>query len=44
MSADLFIDRVASGSTVCGKLGPDGPPVARRTWLQTRLAERGGPR
>ena len=48
MNADLFIDRVASGSTLSGKpyyvLCPGRPPVESRTWLRARLAEQGGPR
>ena len=48
MNPDLFIDRVASGSTVSGKpyyvLCPGRPPVESRTWLRARLAEQGGPR
>ncbi len=45
MSADLFIDRVASGSTVSGKpyrvLCPGHPAVDSRVWLRARLAEQG---
>jgi len=48
MAADVFIDRVASGSTLSGKpyyvLCPGLPPVESRTWLRARLAEQGGPR
>jgi hypothetical protein len=48
MSADLFIDRVASGSTVSGKpyrvVCPGQPAVDSRIWLRARLAEQGGPR
>jgi Family of unknown function (DUF5329) len=45
MSADLFIDRVASGSSLSGKpyrvLCPGQPPVESRAWLRARLAEQG---
>ena len=48
MSADLFIDRVASGSTVSGKpyrvLCPGQPAVDSRVWLRARLAEQGASR
>ena len=48
MNPDLFIDRVASGSTVSGKpyyvLCPGQPPVDSRAWLRARLAEQGEPR
>jgi len=47
MSADQFIDRVASGSTVSGKayrvLCPGRPPVDSGAWLRARLAEQGKP-
>jgi len=47
MSADQFIDRVASGSTVSGKpyrvLCPGRPPVYSGPWLRARLAEQGKP-
>ena len=45
MSADQFIDRVASGSTVSGKpyrvLCPGQPPVDSRVWLRARLSVQG---
>ena len=48
MSADLFIDRVASGSTVSGQpyrvLCPGFPAVDSRVWLRARLAEQGASR
>lgn len=48
MSADLFIDRVASGSTVSGQpyrvLCPGQPAVDSRVWLRARLAEQGASR
>jgi hypothetical protein len=48
MSADLFIDRVASGSTVSGQpyrvLCPGQPAVDSRAWLRARLGEQSGPR
>ncbi|HET9024375.1 MAG TPA: DUF5329 family protein [Burkholderiaceae bacterium] len=47
MSADQFIDRVASGSTVSGKpyrvLCAGQPPVDSRVWLRARLAGQGKP-
>jgi len=47
MSADQFIDRVASGSTVSGKpyrvLCPGRPPAYSGPWLRARLAEQGKP-
>lgn len=48
MSADLFIDRVASGSTISGQpyrvLCPGQPAVDSRAWLRARLDEQGVPR
>jgi hypothetical protein len=48
MSADLFIDRIASGSSISGKpyhvLCPGQAPVESRVWLRARLAEQGKPR
>lgn len=48
MSADLFIDRVASGSSLSGKpyhvLCPGQAPAESRAWLRARLAEQGKPR
>lgn len=48
MSADLFIDRVASGSTISGQpyrvLCPGQPAVDSRVWLRARLAEQNAPR
>ena len=45
MSADFFIDRVASGSTVSGQpyrvLCPGQPTVDSRAWLRARLGEQG---
>jgi hypothetical protein len=47
MSADQFIDRVASGSSISGRpyrvLCPGQPPVDSRAWLRARLNE-GQPR
>ena len=43
MSADQFIDSVASGSTISGRpyrvLCPGQPPVDSRAWLRARLTE-----
>jgi hypothetical protein len=48
MSADLFIDHVAGGSSVSGKpyrvVCPGQPAVDSRVWLRARLAEQGAPR
>jgi hypothetical protein len=48
MSADLFIDRVASGSTLSGRpyrvLCPGKPAVDSRVWLRARLSEQNAPR
>ena len=48
MSADLFIDRVASGSSISGQpyrvLCPGQPAVDSRVWLRARLAGQGAPR
>lgn len=48
MSAHVFIDRVASGSTVSGRpyrvLCPGQPAVDSRVWLRARLAEQGASR
>ena len=45
MSAEQFIDRVASGSSVSGKpyrvLCPGQPPVDSRVWLRARLSVQG---
>jgi hypothetical protein len=47
MSADQFIDRIASGSSISGTpywvLCPGQPAVESRVWLRARLREQGKP-
>ena len=48
MNADLFIDRVASGSSISGQayrvICPGQPAVDSRVWLRARLPEQRAPR
>ncbi|MGB2816157.1 MAG: DUF5329 family protein [Burkholderiaceae bacterium] len=48
MNPDLFIDRVASGSSVSGRpyrvICPGKPAVDSRVWLRARLSEQHAPR